>query len=142
MMPPPYPKSGCLYTISGRPVGALEKAIKALHPSYTPNCSISDHAALQSAFDNEKARCMELQEQLAQTQARVVELEKQIAEMNDQLRQQGAAALSAVQLLEKIEVRQVGQIFHTSIMSPYSQKISDFPGKGQSPRPPEFPTTA
>jgi TolA-binding protein len=141
-MPPPYPDTSCLYTISGRPVGALEKAIKALRPSYTPKCPVSDHAALQSAFDKEKARCMELQERLAQTQARVVELERQVAGLESQLRQQGAAALSAVQLLEKIEVRQVSQILHTSINSAYSQEISDSPDKGQSPLTPKYPASA
>jgi hypothetical protein len=116
MMPDPYPETSCLHTISGRPAGALEEAIRILHPAYQPRCPLPEHAALKAALDKEKVHSAELQKSLLQMQARIKELEAQVAEKDGQLQQQSAAALSAMQLLGR-----AGGIEHHQVSRGYYQ---------------------
>ncbi|KAI0702842.1 hypothetical protein BC835DRAFT_1303302 [Cytidiella melzeri] len=76
----PSPYTSSLYSICGRPVGALDDAIKFHRPSYVASQPTAEYEAMKIARDQAQDDCNEIQAMLLQAQAKVVKLETQLAE--------------------------------------------------------------
>ncbi|KAI0699212.1 hypothetical protein BC835DRAFT_1412677 [Cytidiella melzeri] len=76
----PSPYTSSLYSICGRPVGALDDAIKFHRPSYVASQPTAEYEAMKIARDQAQDDRNEIQAMLLQAQAKVVKLETQLAQ--------------------------------------------------------------
>ncbi|KAI0734099.1 hypothetical protein BC629DRAFT_526032 [Irpex lacteus] len=129
LLPPMRPKSST-YIIPGRPIGAVEKAIKHFHPELvdrTTNVSDSSqysapppssstrsserselhvlssqtYKQLQAEYEDVQTECEDLDKQLVESRARVAYLEKQVAARNEVLCR---LSQDAQRLLDNVEL--------------------------------------
>ncbi|KAI0684585.1 hypothetical protein BC835DRAFT_1422151 [Cytidiella melzeri] len=93
-------KTSCLRHIYGRPYGALEGAIKTLHPSFPvklENPSAEDYESVRSLLEESQEECRALLKDLTEAQDKVRDLEARLAAKEKDL-EEAVTGLSAIRM--------------------------------------------